>query len=179
MASIAPSSSLESLLDRPVRRDWPAKLEATLTRASQKAVQYEYQMKELERNTRRAERARQTQVPHINGELDESLKVVSDLTDALPTIQSQLTKVRDVYDSGRQKAKTLVSELCWLNTEFYERWRRIIFSKSSPVSWRWKAILRALFAFTFVIGAYLFWLLLMGAYRAHRHRLVWGEKLMS
>ncbi|KAG5723673.1 hypothetical protein E4T56_gene20240 [Termitomyces sp. T112] len=205
---VSTSSSLESLLDRPARKDWPyvpsSKLEAALTRASQKAMQYEYQMKELEvrlseglsnfraidsriqeshnsiqRNTRRAERARQTQVSHINSELDESLKVLSDLADTLPTIQTQLTNVRVVYDSGRQKAKTLVSELRWLNTEFYERWRRIIFSSSSPVSWRWKAIMRGLFIFTFVIGAYLFWLLLIGAYRAHRHRLVWGEKLMS
>ncbi|KAG6831089.1 hypothetical protein H0H92_012766 [Tricholoma furcatifolium] len=183
-----------------------------LAQASQKAMQYEYQMRELEvklseslsnfraidsliqesyngiqLNTRRAERACQTQVPHIKGELDESLKVLSDLADTLPTIQSQLAEVRVVYDSGRQKVSVyfLVSlveahqDLRWLNTEFYERWRRIIFTKSSPVSWRWKAVMRVIFAFWFIIGAHLFWILLMGAYRAHRHRLVWGEKLMS
>ncbi|KAG6854028.1 hypothetical protein C0991_011233 [Blastosporella zonata] len=209
MASSVSSQNLESLWDMPGRGDSPAyvpsgKLEAALNRASQKAMQYEYQMKELEvklseslsnfraidsliqeshngiqRNTRRAERACQTQVAHINGELDESLKVLTDLADTLPSIESQLAEVRVVYDSGREKAKLLVSDLLWLNTEFYERWRRIIFSKSSPVSWRWKAIMRVLFAFSFIIGAYLFWLLIMGAYRAHRHRLVWGEKLMS
>ncbi|KAG6919516.1 hypothetical protein DXG01_005106 [Tephrocybe rancida] len=168
MASSVSSQNLESVSDQSGRGNWPAyvstdKLEAALTRASQKAMQYEYQMKELERNTRRAERACQTQVPHINGELDESLKVLSDLADTLPTIQSQLAEVRVVYDSGQQKAKTLVSDLRWLNTEFYERWRRMIFSKSSPVSWRWKAFMRVLFAFSFIIGAYLFWLLIMAA----------------
>ncbi|KAG5641907.1 hypothetical protein DXG03_003974 [Asterophora parasitica] len=106
------------------------KLEAALNRASQKAVEYEYQMKELEvrlseslsnfraidsliqesynglqRHTRRAERACQTQVPHINSELDESLKILSDLADTLPTIQSQLADVRVVYDSGRDKVR--------------------------------------------------------------------------
>jgi len=180
------------------------KLEAALSRASQKALTYEYQIKELEvrlseslsnfraidsliqesystlqRNTRRAERACQTQVPHINSELDESLIVLSDLAETLPTIQSQLAEVRVVYDSGREKAQTLVSELRWLNTEFYERWRCIIFTNSSPVSWRWKVFMRMLFTFSFIVCVYLFWLLISGAYRAHRHRLVWGERLMS
>ncbi|KAG6821428.1 hypothetical protein H0H93_010152 [Arthromyces matolae] len=57
----------------------------------------------IQRNTRRAQRATQTSVPHINGELDESMNVLSDLADTLPTIQSQLAQVRVVYDSGRQK----------------------------------------------------------------------------
>ncbi|KAG6833010.1 hypothetical protein H0H87_012596 [Tephrocybe sp. NHM501043] len=123
MASVASSQNLENLPDLSGRGDWPAyvpssKLEAALNRASQKAMQYEYQMKELEvklseslsnfraidsliqesyngiqRNTRRAERACQTQVPHINGELDESLQVLTELDDTLPTIQSQLAKL--------------------------------------------------------------------------------------
>ncbi|RDB20825.1 hypothetical protein Hypma_012019 [Hypsizygus marmoreus] len=180
------------------------KLEAALSRASKKAMQYECQMKNLEvrlseslsnfraidsliqesysglqRNTRRAERALQTQVPHINGELDESLRVLSDLADTLPTVQSELADIRVVYDSGRQKAKTLVSELTWLDTEFYERWRCIIFTSTSPVSWRWKAFMRFLFTLSFIACTYLLWLLLSGAYRAHRHRLVWGERLIS
>ncbi|KAF8074842.1 hypothetical protein FPV67DRAFT_1475151 [Lyophyllum atratum] len=209
MASSSSSQNWETQSVQPWHRDCPAyvstdKLEAALNRASQKAMKYEYQMKELEvrlseslsnfraidgliqesysdiqRNTRRAERACQTQVPHINSELDESLKVLSDLADTLPTIQSQLAEIRLVYDSGREKAQTLVSELMWLNTEFYERWRRIIFTKSSPASWRWKAFMRTLFTFSFIICVYLFWLLISGAYRAHRHRLVWGERLMS
>ncbi|KAF5383684.1 hypothetical protein D9615_003642 [Tricholomella constricta] len=208
---MASSSSSQNWESRPAQQ-WSGDslacvstgLEAALNKASQKALEYEYKMKELEvrlseslsnfraidsliqesysglhRNTRRAERACQTQVPHINSELDESLKVLSDLADTLPTIQSQLAEVRVVYDSGRDKARTLISELRWLNTEFYERWRCTIFTKSSPVSWRWKAFMRVLFAFSFIVCVYLFWLLISGAYRAHRHRLVWGERLMS
>ncbi|GLB41935.1 putative vps5 C terminal like [Lyophyllum shimeji] len=199
MASSTSFQAWDSQQVNQQRGEFPAyvstsKLEAALNRASEKALKYEYQIKELEvrlseslsnfraidslvqeaygnlqRNTRRAERACQTQVPHINSELDESVKVLSDLADTLPTIQSQLAEVRVVYDSGREKAQTLVSELRWLNTEFYERWRRIIFTNSSPVSWRWKAIMRILFAFSFIICINLFWLLVLGAYRAHRH----------
>jgi hypothetical protein len=78
-----------------------------------------------------------------------------------------------------KQAKILVSELDWLNTDFYERWRRIIFTSTSPVSWRWKAIMRTLFVISFMICFWLFWIATAGAYRAHRHRLVWGDKLMS
>ncbi|KAF9466093.1 hypothetical protein BDZ94DRAFT_1281112 [Collybia nuda] len=181
-----------------------SRLETALKRASKQAVQYEIRMKDLEArlseslsnfraidgllqesysgiqlNTRRAERALQTQVPHINSELDESMDVLSGLAETLPTIQAQVDEIRVVYDSGREKAQSLMADLAWLNTEFYERWRCIIFTSTSPVSWRWKASMRFLFALSFMIGSYLFWLLLSGAYRAHRHRLVWGERLMS
>ena len=77
------------------------------------------------------------------------------------------------------QAQILVSDLTWLNTEFYERWRRIIFTSTSPVSWRWKVYMRSLFIISFLICARLFWIALSGAYRAHSHRLVWGDKLMS
>jgi hypothetical protein len=77
------------------------------------------------------------------------------------------------------QAQALVEDLVWLNTEFYERWRSIIFTSSSPVSWRWKAVMRTLFVISFILCSWLSWIALSGAYRAHRHRLVWGEKLMS
>lgn len=59
----------------------------------------------FQRNARRAERALQTHVPHINSELDESMKILSDLAETLPTIQSQVADVRVVYDSGRDKVR--------------------------------------------------------------------------
>jgi len=55
----------------------------------------------FQRNARRAERALQTHVPHINSELDESMKVLSELAETLPIIQSQVADIRVVYDSGR------------------------------------------------------------------------------
>ena len=77
------------------------------------------------------------------------------------------------------QAQKLVADLEWLDTDFYERWRAIIFTSSSPVSWRWKALMRLLFAVSFMVFAYMSWIALGGAYRAHRQRLVWGERLMS
>ncbi|TFK39805.1 hypothetical protein BDQ12DRAFT_681254 [Crucibulum laeve] len=189
--------------------DYPAhvstsRLEAVLKRASKQAVQYEYQMKDIEsrlsenlsnfraidsllqeaftglqRNSRRAERALQNQVPHITTELDESMEALTTLAETLPTIKTQVADIQVMYDSGRAKAQALVSDLTWLNTEFYERWRSIIFTSKSPISWRWKVFMRFLFAISFVLCASLCWVALSGAYRAHRHRLVWGEKLMS
>jgi len=77
------------------------------------------------------------------------------------------------------QAQLLVEDLRWLNRDFTSRWRTVIFSRSSPVSWRWRATLRALFAFTFLLIAWCTWIALRGAYRAHRQRLVWGERLIS
>jgi hypothetical protein len=77
------------------------------------------------------------------------------------------------------QAQVLVKELRWLNRDFTSRWRTVVFSRSSPVSWRWRATLRALSAFAFVLLAWCMWIALRGAYRAHRQRLVWGERLIS
>ena len=126
------------------------------------------------------------------------METLNELHDTLPTVHSHVSDIRVVYDSGREKvrsspttwrhlvvltssvqAQMLVSDLTWLNTEFYERWRRIIFTSTSPVSWRWKFYMRLLFIISFLICARLFWIVLIGAYRAHSHRLVWGDKLMS
>lgn len=136
-----------------------------------------------------------THIPQINGELDKSKEKLTELAERLPTIRTVVSDIRTVYDSGRNKvhsrrsyltrslthykAQNLVADLSWLDTDFYERWRRIIFTSSSPVSWRWKAIMRITFAVSFVVVAYLTWIALGGVYRAHRQRLVWGERLMS
>ncbi len=153
-------------------------------------------------NSKRADRALEVQVPRIGNELDESLEALTQLGDELPVIKSEVNSIADVYLSGHDivsvlvfintnlvmtlnnlrlnvQAKNLVSELEWLNTDFYERWRRVIFTSTSPVSWQWKAIMRSLFVISFMICFWLFWIAVAGAYRAHRHRLVWGDKLMS
>ncbi|KAF9563122.1 hypothetical protein CPC08DRAFT_686987 [Agrocybe pediades] len=133
----------------------------------------------LQRNCQRAESSLKQQVPQIQMELGIAMETLQDLQESLPRTDKEVTHIRKVYKSGRDKATALVSDLTWLNTEFYERWRSIIFTSSSPVSWRWKIYLRTMFVVSFILCSWLFWIALTGAYRAHRHRLVWGEKLMS
>ncbi|KAJ7043671.1 hypothetical protein C8F04DRAFT_1072915 [Mycena alexandri] len=180
------------------------KLEAALKKVSSQAAQYEHQMKDLEsklaeslsnfraidsllqeafsglrRNAQRADQALGKQVSHITQELDSSMESLTQLAEDLPTIQTQVADIRKVYDSGRKKAQFLVTDLTWLNTEFYERWRLIIFTSSTPVSWRWKALMRVFFAVSFVAFVWLTWITVWGGYRAHRGGMVWGERLMS
>ncbi|KAJ7224238.1 hypothetical protein GGX14DRAFT_424770 [Mycena pura] len=180
------------------------KLEAALNKASAQAAQYEHHMKDLEsklaeslsnfraidsllqealtglrRDARHADYALNKQVPHITQELDASMHSLTQLAKDLPTIQSQVAEICAVYDSGQNKAQRLVSDLRWLNTEFYERWRLIIFTSSSPVSWRWKALMRVFFAISFLGFIWLTWIAVWGGYRAHRGGLLWGERLMS
>ncbi|KAJ7155347.1 hypothetical protein C8R43DRAFT_999438 [Mycena crocata] len=180
------------------------KLEAALKKVSTQAAQYEHQMKDLEsklaeslsnfraidsllqeafaglrRNAQRADHALNKQVSYITHELDSSMDSLTQLAEELPIIGDQVADIRSVYDSGRKKAQHLVMDLTWLNTEFYERWRQIIFTSSSPVSWRWKVVMRVLFAVSFVVFVWLTWITIWGGYRAHRGGLVWGERLMS
>lgn len=56
-----------------------------------------------QRNSKRADRALQTQVPHINAELEESMESLTQLSQTLPKIQSQVVDIRLVHDSGREK----------------------------------------------------------------------------
>ncbi|KAK6992278.1 hypothetical protein R3P38DRAFT_3088822, partial [Favolaschia claudopus] len=124
------------------------KLEAALKKVSAQAAQYEHQMKDVEsqlaeslsnfraidsllqeafsglrRNAQRADHALGKQVSHITLELDSSMVSLKRLADELPTIQAQVDDIRTAYDSGRNKAQSLLTDLTWLNTEFYERWR--------------------------------------------------------
>ncbi|KAI9440899.1 hypothetical protein H4582DRAFT_2110899 [Lactarius indigo] len=134
----------------------------------------------IKRNYRRAEKdSLRTHVPHIDAELDQALGVLDELEVRLPAIRTQAAHVRQLYDSSRDKAQVLVEDLRWLNRDFTSRWRTVVFSRSSPVSWHWRATLRALFALTLVLVAWGSWIALRGAYRAHRQRLVWGERLIS
>jgi len=181
-----------------------SKLEAALKEMSKQATRYEYQMKELEsqlsqnlsnfraidslykeaatgisRNFRRADRALHSQIPAIETSLEESGYTLAELAETLPDIQAQVKDIRKVYDSGRGKAQDLIADLTWLNTSFHERWRRIIFTPSAPVSGRWKAFMRFLFATSFFLCCAVAWVGVGGAYRAYRHRMVWGDRLMS
>ncbi|EIW79364.1 hypothetical protein CONPUDRAFT_127435 [Coniophora puteana RWD-64-598 SS2] len=133
----------------------------------------------IQRQTLRANRARSVDVPHIRSELDRSLRSLQSLAHTLPTVQTQIGDIRHVYDSGREKAQTLVADLEWLNTDFPARWRTILFTSRAPVSWRWKAMSRAIFVLVLVLACVVACVALRGAYRAHRQRLVWGERLMS
>ncbi|KAH9074982.1 hypothetical protein EDB83DRAFT_2354581 [Lactarius deliciosus] len=134
----------------------------------------------IKRNYRRAEKdSLRTHVPHIDAELDQALGVLDELEVGLPAIHTQAAHVRRLYDSSRDKAQVLVEDLRWLNRDFTSRWRTVVFSRSSPVSWHWRATLRTLFAVTLVLVAWGSWIALRGAYRAHRQRLVWGERLIS
>ncbi|KAA1470310.1 hypothetical protein DENSPDRAFT_928778 [Dentipellis sp. KUC8613] len=181
------------------------KFDAVLSSTTQRAANYEQQIKELEdklsedlsncraiegllrdaynalkRNSRRADKeALRGYVPHIDEQLAESMEVLSRLEKTLPAVQAQTVHIHATYDSGWEKAKELVHDLEWLNTDFYERWRTIVFTTASPVSERWKLLVRVLFLVCFSLTAWVVWITLRGAYRAHRQRLVWGERLMS
>ncbi|KAF8347882.1 hypothetical protein F5887DRAFT_954545 [Amanita rubescens] len=179
------------------------RLEAAVKQASGRTQEFEYQLRAvesqisttlsnfraidsmmqeaysgIEQHNMRANRALEHQVPYIAKQLEESEESLKELNDTLPAIESQVSEIRAMYDSGRKEAQELVDTLTWLNTDFYERWRRIIFS-DSPVSWQWKLIMRTIFAVSFISCALLFCIAVAGAYRAHRHRLVWGDKLLS
>jgi len=181
-----------------------SRLDNLLHDSSTRAMQYERQLKGLEsklsghlsnsrtidaslrqvysgiqRNARRADRAIDIHVPHVNRAIDDALESLSQLEETLPKTRSQVAEIRSVYDSGRVKAQNVVDDLTWLTTSFYDRWRMIIFTSSSPVSFRVKLIMRLLFFVCFIACMYVVSITIRGAFKAHRHRLVWGDRLMS
>ncbi|KZT09930.1 uncharacterized protein LAESUDRAFT_810261 [Laetiporus sulphureus 93-53] len=78
-----------------------------------------------------------------------------------------------------EQACELMSALEWLNIPVSSRLRTIIFTSNAPVSFRWKALIRTLFALALLACIWIAWITIQGAVRAHRQRLVWGERLMS
>ena len=139
-----------------------------------------------------------TDTPRIREELDRSLVELAELSGRLPRIRARVADIQSAYNSGRKKvscvpsisllghglkspcqAQELVNDLVWLNTDFHERWRLIIFTSSAPVSWRWKVTMRLLFGLALITSLWIAWVAIRGVYRAHRQRLVWGERLMS
>lgn len=73
----------------------------------------------------------------------------------------------------------MVKDMTWLTTSFYDRWRMIIFTASAPVSARTRFLVRCLFALCFIACNYIVYISVMGAYKAHHHRFIWGDKIMS
>ena len=141
-------------------------------------------------------------VPQIDDELAESLRILAELEARLPAIRTQAAQLQRVYDSGRQKvflwalsreikmeigslltrgskAESVVQDLRWLNRGWYERSYEVVFTSKSPVSWRWRATLRTLFVIMSMGLAWMTWVAFLGVTRAHRERLLWGERLPS
>jgi len=179
-------------------------LDAAFESASRRAQQYEVQMREVEtmlandlsnsraidnllrevvtglQNTqRRSKTALSVTVPHIVHSLRKDSSILQGLDHDLPQVGLQVNDIRGVYDRGKEKAQDLMESLEWLNTPVPLRLRAIIFTPNAPVSPRWKALLRFLFALAFLACMWIAWITIRGAVRAHRHRLVWGERLMS
>lgn len=133
----------------------------------------------LHHNKRKAKSAMEYTVPQTMRSLEEDHRELTALSDRLPKIEQQAKDIRDIYDRGRVKANDLIATLEWLNTPIPLRLRTIIFTPNAPVSTRWIAIIRLLFALTFLTCAWIAYIALWGAIRAHRNRLVWGDKLMQ
>ncbi|KAI0705196.1 hypothetical protein BC835DRAFT_1410076 [Cytidiella melzeri] len=133
----------------------------------------------LQHTQRRSAAALSSTVPYVAHALQDDLAALQELGAQLPEIGRQVRHIREVYDRGRDKAKDLEESLEWLNTPVPLRLRTIIFTPNAPVSPRWKALIRFLFALVFSICMWIAWITLRGAVRAHRQRLVWGEGLMS
>ncbi|KAI0820325.1 hypothetical protein BC628DRAFT_1330500, partial [Trametes gibbosa] len=127
----------------------------------------------------RAQFAAINTVPRVDHTLDEDLALLEELEEQLPEVGYQIRDIRKVYDSGRDRARDLMSSLEWLNTPISQKLRTIIFTSNAPVSHRWKVAQRSIFALVFCACMWIAWITLRGAVRAHRQRLVWGERLMS
>ncbi|KAI0629139.1 hypothetical protein C8Q77DRAFT_307988 [Trametes polyzona] len=199
------SSDLSSSHDREHTPSWePRNLCVALESASRRASLQERQIKDLENKLaldlsnshaienllqevftsihQTGERARfaiNNTVPHVDRTLQEDLVLLHELEEQLPEVGAQIRDIRQVYDRGRDKARDLMSSLEWLNTPISQKLRAIIFTPNAPVSKRWKVAVRTIFALVFCMCMWIAWITLRGAVRAHRQRLVWGERLMS
>ncbi|KAH8108351.1 hypothetical protein DFH11DRAFT_1691591 [Phellopilus nigrolimitatus] len=133
----------------------------------------------IEGNRQRVDRALVRHIPHIYRELSDSLESLGMLQTRLPEIREQVRAIRSAYDSGRLKAQDLVTELEWKHAPAQDKLLRIVFTRAAPVAAREVALLRLVFALLFVFLAWQLVGAVDGAYRAYRHRLVWGDKLIS
>jgi hypothetical protein len=57
----------------------------------------------MQRTARQTDRALNVHVPYIDDELDKSADDLLRLSEALPNVQTQISDIRHVYDSGREK----------------------------------------------------------------------------
>ncbi|KAI5120382.1 hypothetical protein M0805_006904 [Coniferiporia weirii] len=133
----------------------------------------------IEGSRKRVDRALVQHIPHIYRELDLSMESLSKLQDRLPEIRAQVRAIRSAYDSGQSKAQLLVSDLKWKHMAPQDKLLRIVSSRDVPVSSREAALLRVAFALFLLVLTWQIGGALDGAYRAYRHRLVWGDKLIS
>ena len=78
-----------------------------------------------------------------------------------------------------KQAGQLVTELEWKQSSFQDKCYRIVFTRSAPVSNTEVALFRLSFCILFVLFAFQLGGAMDGALRAYRHRLVWGDKLIS
>ncbi|OCB87808.1 hypothetical protein A7U60_g5132 [Sanghuangporus baumii] len=137
----------------------------------------------IELNRQRVDRALLQHIPHIYRELNGSMVSLSSLQDRLPELRSHVRTIRAAYDSGRNKAQVLTSELEWKRMPVQDKIWRVAFARGEkegvPVRRRDVWLTRMVLV---VLALLLCWQLasaLDGAYRAYRHRLVWGDKLIS
>lgn len=57
------------------------------------------------RTQTRAERSLRRQIPGIKRELEESMDALVDLAENLPTVQSQVETIGNVYESGQEQVR--------------------------------------------------------------------------
>ncbi len=77
------------------------------------------------------------------------------------------------------QAKELTADLEWRQSSITDKGRRILLTRTAPISAFEIAIIRTIVYISFLVFAWRFGVALEGAYRAYRHRLVWGDKLLS
>lgn len=177
-------NALESLSRRALRyerliRDLETKMSLDLSNARAIDNLLSEVFAGLRQGKGRADIALRSTIPQITRSLQQDLSALEELEEHLPEVGRQVRDIRNVYDSGRNKAHDLIRSLNWLNTPISLRLRTIIFTSNAPVSNKLRVLVRTLFALVFLVCAWIAWITLFGAIRAHRQRLVWGERLMS
>jgi len=133
----------------------------------------------LEGNTQRVSRALTRHIPHIHSELHGALDRLAELEARFPLVREQVRAVQRAYEQGRSKAQTLTADLEWTHAPLTERLHRKLFTRSAPVSTLEAVLTRLAFLVVLILCAWQLAGALDGAYRAYRHRLVWGDKLIS
>lgn len=147
-------------------------------------------------NTQRVNRALTRHIPHIHSELRGAIDRLAELEARFPLVREQVLAVRRAYEQGRTKvppffrllkqkltletqAQSLTADLEWTHAPLTERLHRKLFTRSAPVSTLEAVLTRMAFLVVLVLCAWQLAGALDGAYRAYRHRLVWGDKLIS
>ncbi|EJD07693.1 uncharacterized protein FOMMEDRAFT_73016, partial [Fomitiporia mediterranea MF3/22] len=141
----------------------------------------------IESNRQRVDRALTQHIPHIYTELNNSMLSLQTLQSRLPELRSQIHAIRSAYDSGRSKAQTLQHELEWKRAPIQEKLLRVALArpgdeegmKKIPVKRSEVVLVRIVLVICMLVICWQLGGALDGAYRAYRHRLVWGDKLIS